>query len=185
LQCDTKELSVEQIKAIGGHYAQVLAELSREPDGRIVHPEGYQGPIYLESLSLTPNGKADRNALSVPVRTAQSSVGYVAPQSELEQRLSQIWQGVLKLAQVGIYDNFFDLGGDSLLLMRVYSKLQASLSYEVPMVDLFHYPTIHALSAHLSAQQEQQTLLQPVVERAQKRKEALQQPKPTRARNER
>jgi natural product biosynthesis luciferase-like monooxygenase protein/amino acid adenylation domain-containing protein len=127
--------------------------------------------VPLETVPLTPNGKLNHKALPVPERTARRYQGYVAPQSELEQRLSGIWQEVLRLAQVGIYDNFFDLGGHSLLLIQVQSKLEGSLGYEVPVVDLFHYPTIHALSTHLGERQEQQPLLQPIAERVRRRKE--------------
>ncbi|TMC16012.1 MAG: amino acid adenylation domain-containing protein, partial [Chloroflexi bacterium] len=138
--------------------------------------------VALETIPLTPNGKVDRHALPVPTRTTQSSQGYVAPQSELERRISGIWQEVLNLAQVGIYDNFFDLGGHSLLLIQVRSKLAAHLGYEMPVVDLFRYPTIHALSTYLSGQQEQQPLLQPIAVRVEKRKTALQKQKRTRER---
>jgi amino acid adenylation domain-containing protein len=141
--------------------------------------------IYLEALPLTPNGKINRKALPVPTRTAQSFEGYVAPQSEIEQTLVAIWQQVLGLEHVGIYDNFFDLGGHSLLLIQVRSKLETYLGYGVPIVDLFQYPTIHTLSIYLSGRQEQQPPLQLIAERVEKRKAALQKQKRTRVRNER
>jgi amino acid adenylation domain-containing protein len=130
--------------------------------------------VSLQSLPLTQSGKVNRKALPVPERTAQSQEGYVAPQSELEQRLAEIWQQVLGTrTPVGVYENFFDLGGHSLLLIQVRSKLEALLDYEVPVVDLFQYPTIHALSTYLSGHQEQQALFQPIAERVRKRKGAL------------
>jgi amino acid adenylation domain-containing protein len=130
--------------------------------------------VELPSLPLSPNGKVNRKALPEPSRTAQRLEGYVAPQSELEQRLSEIWQQVLGVrTQVGVNENFFDLGGHSLLLIGVRSKLEAYLGYEVPVVDLFQYPTIHALSTYLSGQQEQQALFQPIAERVRKRKGTL------------
>jgi amino acid adenylation domain-containing protein len=136
--------------------------------------------VYLEALPLTPNGKVNRKALPAPARTAQRFEGYttsgyfVAPQSELEQRLAEIWQEVLGIQeQVSTTSNFFDLGGHSLLIIQVRSKLQAYLGYEVPVVDLFQYPTISTLSTYLSGRQEQQSLLQPLAERVRKRKGAL------------
>jgi hypothetical protein len=130
--------------------------------------------VSLQTLPLTPNGKVNRKALPIPERAMQSEEGYVAPQSELERHLTEIWQQVLGgRTQVGIYDNFFELGGHSLLLIQVCSKLQTYLGYEIPVVNLFKYPTIHALSLHLSERQEQRPLLQPITERVQKRKEAL------------
>jgi len=139
---------------------------------------------YLERLPLSPNGKVARAALPVPQRTARSQEGYVAPQSELEQHLSHIWQEVLDKAPIGIHDNFFDLGGHSLLLMQVRSKLQVSLGYEVSVVDLFRYPTIRVLSAYLSGQLQQPSRHQTTTRRVHQRKTALQNYKRSRERKE-
>ncbi len=79
--------------------------------------------VVLDILPLTPNGKVDRKALPVP-RVNQSKNEYVPPQTETEKVLCDIWQDVLEVDQVGVADNFFRLGGHSLLLMRVLSKLQ-------------------------------------------------------------
>jgi surfactin family lipopeptide synthetase C len=68
------------------------------------------------------------------------------PQTELENAIAQIWQKVLKLDDIGIHDNFFDLGGHSLLLANVYSQLRTICTTELSMLDLFRYPTIATLA---------------------------------------
>ncbi|HXQ69968.1 MAG TPA: amino acid adenylation domain-containing protein [Pyrinomonadaceae bacterium] len=106
--------------------------------------------VRLEAMPLTANGKVDRRALPDPdVRGTPEEI-YVAPQTELEQSLAAIWQEVLKLERVGLSDNFFDLGGHSLLLVQVRSKLRELLGHQVPVLELFKYPTIGSLAKHLS-----------------------------------
>ncbi|QRK05610.1 non-ribosomal peptide synthase/polyketide synthase [Archangium violaceum] len=105
--------------------------------------------VTLKTLPLTPNGKVDRKALPAPdmQRTGRD---YVAPESGLEQSLAAIWAEVLRLERVGAGDNFFDLGGNSLLLQAVHVKVEALMGREVPMVELFQFSTVRALAAHLS-----------------------------------
>jgi amino acid adenylation domain-containing protein len=106
----------------------------------------------LDALPLNPNGKVDRKALPAPVRTPSASAAapLLRPQTALEQQIAEIWQTVLKRDQVGIDDNFFDLGGHSLLLLQVLGRLREQLGRALPVVTLFQYPTIQALAAHLS-----------------------------------
>ena len=105
--------------------------------------------IPLEQLPLTPNGKIDRKALPAPDMTRSQS-GYVAPRSELEKIISQIWMDVLRLDKVSVNDNFFDLGGHSLLVARVHARLREQLQRDLKMVTLFQYPTISALASYLN-----------------------------------
>ena len=99
--------------------------------------------VSLPALPLTPNGKVDRKALPLPGAdaVAELSTVYVAPDSETEQKIAAIWQDVLGIAKVGRTNNFFDLGGHSLLLMRVHSQLRQAFNRDITMVDLFqvHY----------------------------------------------
>lgn len=107
--------------------------------------------IRLESLPLTPNGKVDRRALPAPdMLRPQLDVTYVLPKTEIERRVAQIWQKILKIEQVGIHDIFFDLGGHSLLVMLVYSQLREQFQTSLSMLDLFRYPTISSLVEQLS-----------------------------------
>jgi hypothetical protein len=113
----------------------------------------------LETLPLTPNRKVDRRALPAPdAARPELEAFFVPPQSGVEKILARIWGGVLGLERVGIHDNFFDLGGHSLLLAKVHSQLQAALRRVVPMIELFRYPTISTLAKYLSDAPEQKSL---------------------------
>jgi len=106
--------------------------------------------VALPALPLDPNGKVDRSALPVPVvGTAESSTG--SGGSQLEQTLTTIWKRVLQLERVGLDDNFFDLGGDSLLIVAVHSQLKKAVEREIEITDLFEHTTIRALAKHLCA----------------------------------
>jgi amino acid adenylation domain-containing protein len=106
----------------------------------------------LDALPLNPNGKVDRKALPAPERASAASTETrrLPPQTALEQQIAEIWQAVLKREQVGIDDNFFDLGGHSLLLLQVLGRLRERLGRKLPVVTLFQFPTIQSLAAHLS-----------------------------------
>ena len=108
--------------------------------------------VGLEYLPLSPNGKLERKALPRPDRSAVQQ-GYAAPSSALEQHLAQIWQAVLGVPQVGVDDNFFALGGDSIISIQVVSRArQAGIAFSPR--DLFAHQTIRSLArvAQLSTQ---------------------------------
>lgn len=102
--------------------------------------------VILEALPLTPNGKIDYHALPAPdnIRPLLQEA-YVAPRTEQEVQLAQVWRNVLKVEQVGIYDNFFDLGGDSLLSIQMISQA-AQLGLVFTPRELFQYQTIAELA---------------------------------------
>ncbi|MEM9292779.1 MAG: amino acid adenylation domain-containing protein [Acidobacteriota bacterium] len=112
--------------------------------------------VFLESLPLTPNGKVDRRALPQP-EARRGAVGgqRVAPRNALERRLGALWAEVLGVPEVGRDDNFFELGGHSLLLVRLRQRLTEALGEElgreIPLVDLFRFPSVAALARHLAA----------------------------------
>ncbi|WP_141562233.1 AMP-binding protein, partial [Pseudomonas sp. ICMP 561] len=107
--------------------------------------------LVLPAMPLSPNGKLDRKALPAP-EFASGPRGYVAPGTELEQQLVDIWQSVLGIEKVGITDDFFELGGHSLLLTQVGMTLRKRLNVELPLHSLFELSSIQALAAHLQAQ---------------------------------
>jgi hypothetical protein len=110
--------------------------------------------VFLETLPLTPNGKVDHRALPAPDSLRPDlETRYIAPQTEVERTLAMIWQQALGLDTVGAHDNFFDLGGHSLLLTKVHSQLQETFKHTISLVDMFRYPTITALAAYLSREQ--------------------------------
>ncbi len=107
--------------------------------------------IILDALPLTPNGKINRRALPIPEQIRpQLEATYVMPKTEIEKTIAQIWQKVLNLENIGIHDNFFDLGGHSLLMVRVHSQLRTAFSSDIPLVEMFRYPTIHALADYFN-----------------------------------
>jgi hypothetical protein len=115
--------------------------------------------VELEAFPLTPNGKINRRALLAhDLEASGEQVGYVAPRTDVEQRLVQIWQQVLKVEQVGIHDNFFALGGHSLLATQVGSHILSAFALSVPLAQIFERPTILALASYIEeAHKSQQT----------------------------
>ncbi|HEX7865265.1 MAG TPA: amino acid adenylation domain-containing protein [Variovorax sp.] len=100
--------------------------------------------VVLEALPLNANGKVDRKALPIPAITSDKP--YEAPQGPVAETIAAIWAEVLQMEKVGIHDNFFDLGGHSLLLVRVHRQLEDRLRTTVALVQLFKYPTVGSLA---------------------------------------
>ncbi|MBE9215239.1 amino acid adenylation domain-containing protein [Plectonema cf. radiosum LEGE 06105] len=114
---------------------------------------GYMIPsdyMMLEEFPLTPNRKVDRKALPLPGQSRPKLENYVLPSSEIEREIAEIWQQVLKIEKIGIHDNFFDLGGHSLLMVKVHSQLREKFSYNISLVEMFRHPTINALVNYFS-----------------------------------
>ncbi|MEZ0308395.1 MAG: MupA/Atu3671 family FMN-dependent luciferase-like monooxygenase [Ramlibacter sp.] len=105
--------------------------------------------LVIPALPLTPNGKIDRNALPDP-RAAIAVRAAVPPANALEKTIATIWAEVLGLPGVGTSDNFFDLGGHSLLVVQVQRRLREACGREVSITDMFRLPTVRALAAHLA-----------------------------------
>ena len=108
--------------------------------------------VALKQLPLTLHGKVDRRALPAPQSRPEEMGEYVAPRTELERTLVNIWTQVLRVDQVGIQDNFFELGGHSLLATRVTSRIRDLLQVELPLKVLFDAPTVERLATHLQTQ---------------------------------
>ncbi|MCC6456163.1 MAG: amino acid adenylation domain-containing protein [Caldilineaceae bacterium] len=109
--------------------------------------------VLLAAFPQTPNGKIDRKALPSPMELLGRGVEHVAPRGKVEETIASVWQEVLAVERVGLYDNFFDLGGHSLLIIQVHGKLQQQLGREIQLTDLFQFPTVASLSAHLAHRQ--------------------------------
>jgi amino acid adenylation domain-containing protein len=106
--------------------------------------------VALETFPLTPNGKIDRKALPEPKGFEPANEGHTStPNKPTEQLIRKIWQEALGLSQINVDDNFFDLGGHSLLLTRVNEELRAQLNRDIPLIKLFEHPTIRSLSSWL------------------------------------
>lgn len=108
--------------------------------------------VQIERLPLTVNGKIDPAALPSPEQTRSGEVEYVAPQNEIEDRLIQIWSEVLGIEKekIGIYDKFFDLGGDSLNLIQVNLKVKERFHQNIPVVLMYKYTTVQLLADYLT-----------------------------------
>jgi len=108
--------------------------------------------VRLEALPLTPNGKIDRRALPAPDTIKQEpEETFVAPQDDLERKLTKIWQKVLGIQNIGIKDNFFELGGHSLLGVQLFAEIEQIAGINLPLATLLQAPTIEQL-AHLLRQ---------------------------------
>ncbi len=122
----------------------IQKELSRQLPEYMI-PKLY---MQLESFPLTNNGKLNKKALPAINDSAYQKENYAAPTNEVEAKLVTIWQDLLGVAQIGIYDNFFDLGGDSIKAIQLVSRSKAAeIHYQVK--DIFSYQTISEIALHL------------------------------------
>lgn len=135
-------------------YSQAIQELSEHLRTRL---PAYMLPstiVPLARFPLTTNGKRDLRALPDPEEPVdQSDLTFFEPQSDLEQTIGDIWQEVLQLKTIRRTDRFFDLGGNSFLLIEVASKLQAALQQNISVLTLHEHPTIESLAADLQRPQ--------------------------------
>jgi amino acid adenylation domain-containing protein len=102
--------------------------------------------MQLAELPLTSNGKVDRRALPTVEMMASTTTGYVAPRSGVEAALAEIWQQVLGVERVGVHDNFFDLGGHSLLVTQVVARIRDRFNVQLPVMNFFQEPTIEGMA---------------------------------------
>ncbi|MFY0523094.1 alpha/beta fold hydrolase [Archangium gephyra] len=107
--------------------------------------------MVLEALPLTSSGKVDGRALPEPGEARREGRASVPPRDELERELAHIWEEVLGVKPVGVTDSFFELGGQSLLAVRLVARLRERWGHAVPLAALFEGPTIEALAARLRA----------------------------------
>jgi len=157
--------AVVALRQGNGSDEHLVAYLIPRPDGtfrlgavrpalRAALPE-YMIParfVTLPSVPLTPNGKIDWAALPEPAPGENDASEWspaAAPASEIERQILEVWRRVLRRSDIGVDDNFFDCGGQSLLLVRVHTDLTALLQREITVPDLFRYPTVRALARSL------------------------------------
>ena len=144
---------------VGNHLVAYVSAEQVAPETREVKDflgerlPGYMVPAvfeWLDALPRTVSGKVDYQALPEPKEpAAEARAAYLEPRSELEQTIAATWREVLEIERVGLDDNFFDLGGHSLLLVQVHGRLEQALERDLPVVDLFNYPTVRSLARHL------------------------------------
>ena len=133
--------------------------------------------VELDALPLTPSGKVDRRALPAPQEDRQTEETYVAPQNEVEKVVARIWEELLRVKNIGIHDSFFELGGNSLLLVRMLHKLQESFAKELSIVEMFRHPTIESLAKFLTQKQKKARSFATTHDLVKKQKESLKRQK--------
>jgi hypothetical protein len=128
--------------------------------------------LLLDSLPLTPNKKLDRKALaSLRPPSKVSDQQKAAVRSGLESDLSRVWEQVLGQSSFGADDNFFDVGGNSFLAMRLHHRLRDGLAPGLSLTDVFRYPTIRLLADHLGRRTASNETVKKAVDRGQARRQ--------------
>ena len=138
--------------------------------------------VPLDSLPLSAHGKVDRQALAkLEIPAGHEPHQQNRAGTHLERTIADLWQRVLNVPQVGLDDNFFDLGGDSLLLVAVHSNLQKILQTEIPLTDLFEFATVRKLARHLGEGASGSPVFSEVQRRAQRQRQAFTRLRESRA----
>ncbi|PHM30298.1 non-ribosomal peptide synthetase [Xenorhabdus innexi] len=139
----THLVNYPQISAISGELSELLESALKQQLPEYMVPGLY---IPLERMPLTLNNKVDKKALPIPNEDDLRRQSYVAPRNEIEIKISKLWNKLLNVSQIGIYDNFFALGGHSLQATRLISSIRNELAIEVPLRSVFEHPTLEQLS---------------------------------------
>lgn len=137
--------------------------------------------VPLASFPLSPNGKIDRTALPAPPTNGDGASQQTSAANQLQQTLMELWKRILRVDAVGLDDNVFDLGGDSLMIIAMHSNLQKTLGIEIPVTDLFEFTTIRTLARHLGEQKAPGTSLSDAQQQGAKQREAFERQKRIRA----
>ncbi|WP_211904909.1 non-ribosomal peptide synthetase [Xanthomonas maliensis] len=126
-----------------------LAALRLHAAAQLPEPMRPVAYVALDTLPLTPNGKLDRRALPAPDDAAFGVRAYEAPQGPVEERLAAVWSELLGVERVGRHDNFFEIGGHSLLAMQLASRVRTRMHADLPLDRLFAHPQLHALARQI------------------------------------
>ena len=125
-----------------------LALLLKEKLPEYMVPSAF---VFLAAFPLNANGKLDRKALPAPAPQRElRGVDFAAPRTDVERRIAGVWESVLQVQGIGIRDNFFDAGGNSLKLIQAHTLLREELKVDVPITALFEHPTIISLADYLN-----------------------------------
>jgi len=129
--------------------------------------------MILDALPMTPNGKVDRKELPLPGQLpSKPEVTYVGPRNELEQAIASVLQKVLEIKRASIHDKFFNLGANSLHIVRIQNKLKEILKQDITVLDLFENTTISDLAQYLTSDRGEHRSVQQAQRRAEARKGA-------------
>jgi hypothetical protein len=125
--------------------------------------------VVLKQFPLTPNGKIDRRSLPAPDTAAEVSANYQSPRNPDEQCLATIWQEVLSLKKVGIDDDFFELGGDSLSATRAFARTNQSLGTSLTLREMLDRPTIRGIAEVVAQSKGTAPICPPILSRRERR----------------
>ncbi|MCB9591959.1 MAG: LLM class flavin-dependent oxidoreductase [Sandaracinaceae bacterium] len=130
--------------------------------------------VRMDRWPLTPNKKIDRKALPrpEPVRLRRAAEEHVEPAGETEEKIAEVWRHILGLSEVGTSDNFFELGGHSLLAVQAHREIREATGKDLTVTDIFRFPTIGALAAHLDGDGASNEALAKTADRAAARRQA-------------
>ena len=156
----------------GGDFVPSVRQLLRRKLPEFMVPSAF---VVLDALPLTPNGKVDRQRLPAPEPARVATAAVARPTNDLERSIVGVLQDLLGVAEVGIDDNFFDVGINSLLMVQASVRLRTVIDRPVPLVQMFQYPTARALAAALTATTgADDAVVKQSQDRAQQRRDALQ-----------
>jgi hypothetical protein len=157
-------------KEVDGPSAEALQAHLRNSLPDYMVPSAF---VRLDHIPLTPNGKRDARSLPAPELSAYARKAFSVPQGETEIALAGIWQSLLGVDRIGRDDDFFDLGGQSLLATQAIARIRADLAVAIPIRLLFDHPTIRAL-AELIEQERAARLIERVVDGGSRASELLE-----------
>ncbi|MEH1884827.1 beta-ketoacyl synthase N-terminal-like domain-containing protein [Nostoc sp.] len=154
-------------RILGSTLTQVLVS-TRDFLNRVEPDNGFNSQPFQEA--------SQKYNLSKPTQSQPAlSSAYIAPRNEIEQKLAVIWKELLGKDLVGIQDNFFEIGGNSLLIVQVRSQLQQVFNSDIATADLFEYPTISALAEYLSRKQAEEPAFGQAYNRAKRQQEVMEE----------
>jgi len=139
----TPDAKADGLKALSNSWQQALMAVLPE----YMVPDDF---VLLKSIPITPNGKTDRKSLPKPDYNLINRNGeYVAPRTDVEKQVAEIWQELMGLEKISIFDNFFALGGRSLVAVQIMARIEKLTGKRLPLATLFEHATIEKLSLRL------------------------------------
>jgi acyl carrier protein len=158
----------------GANLVPVLRQYLRSTLPEYMIPSAF---VPLKALPLTPNGKLDRQALPSPDGARQeTATPFVPPATDVERKLAVIFRELLGMNEIGIDDNFFDLGANSLMMVRIVEKIRVDLGLKISLVRVFQFPTLSSLAAAIAGSETDpgHPVVPPEQNRGQLRREMMQ-----------
>jgi len=149
-------------------------DLKRHVRQKLPEPMVPSAIVELKELPLTPGGKIDRKRLPKPESIKPTvTTSETAPRTEIERFIAEIWQEHLQIASIGVDDNFFDLGGHSMMILSIHERMAARFNDRITVIDLFSYPSIATLAKYLEQAQDEAPLELAAMERADRQLQAF------------